>query len=509
MNGSISKSGPSATRKERTLRQDRLLFGILLAHLPMTMFLVPMGYDTGTFALYSSALVGVFSVIAFALLRGTAAFGVVSAILLMTLSAIMIQSQLGRIEMHFHILVALAVLLIYRHWLPIVVAASLISLHHLAFTALQLNAVGFGDLPIMLFNYGCDWEITVLHLVFILVETLALVHQAIAMRRDGRLAESLFEALVAIDRNHDLTLRIPDRGEVAGITAFNGLIQKFAALTREVSKAATRIKSVSYQIDDIALSAESEISARQTRIEQAMTVITEMSQTIDRVAESTQSAATIAASTSERALDGHERFNQAVRSTAVLQKVMVEAAASMHRLKTDAVTMGSVPGTIRDLSERIDRLALEASREVERAGEPGRGFAVVAEEIGRLAERTQASSLEIQETIEKIQGNIESLLARMDDGQRRTTETSSAILQAGLALNEILESVSSISDMSAEVAQTVQTQRQVAEDIGGHINAPATHDANVIGKARANRDSAATLMSLSESLNQLVSGYRG
>ena len=51
----------------------------------------------------------------------------------------MIQSQFGRLEMHFHIFSALALLLIYRNWVNVVVPAGVIAVYHLAFTWLQLE----------------------------------------------------------------------------------------------------------------------------------------------------------------------------------------------------------------------------------------------------------------------------------------------------------------------------------------------------------------------------------
>ncbi len=501
-------TGQSVGRNDRTLGFDRILFVILLAHLPVTMFLIPMGYGTSDFAIYASVLVGVFAVAAYLLLRGTPAFGLVSGILLMTLSAIMIQAQLGRIEMHFHIFVALALLLIYKNWVHIVVAAAVIAVHHLALTALQLNAVEIGDMPIMIFNYGCSWSIAFLHAAFVVFESAVLIYYAILMKRDERITEMLMGAVSAIDRDQDLTLQIPYRGEIAVISAFNEMIRKFATLTRDVAGAALRIKSVSHQIDDIARAAETEISAQHGQTEQAATAITEMAQTISHVAENTQLAADVAAQANEKALDGHERFNQAVRSTADLQQVMIEASESIRHLESNAVNIGSVVDVIRGISEQTNLLALNAAIEAARAGEYGRGFAVVADEVRTLAQRTQESTREIQEMIQKIQKDIESSVAKTDYGQRKTTETSSDILQAGLALNEILESVARISEMNAHIAQAVDQQSSVAEGITSNIVTISTYSHNVVDKARTNLASASTLKGVSESLTQLVSGYR-
>ncbi len=58
------KAKASGTSPE-ILRDDRILFVILLAQLPVVMFLVPVGFGTDVFAIDSSLLVGILTVAAY------------------------------------------------------------------------------------------------------------------------------------------------------------------------------------------------------------------------------------------------------------------------------------------------------------------------------------------------------------------------------------------------------------------------------------------------------------
>ncbi|EGV28586.1 methyl-accepting chemotaxis sensory transducer [Thiorhodococcus drewsii AZ1] len=498
----------TSTKNAKTLRYDKILLLILLAHLPVTIFLVPIGYGTSDFALSASLMVGTLTVAAYLLLRGTPSFGLVSAILLMALSAIMIQSELGRIEMHFHIFCALAILLIYRNWVYILVAVALISVHHLGFTALQLNGTTVSGMPIMLFNDGCSWSLTALHVTFIAVEGLVLIAYAILMRRDEQVADMLMGAISVLDDKRDLTLQIIDEDKSPILGAFNDTLRKFAILTRNVSNAADEIRSVSKQLGHIARTAEEDISEQHAQTKQAARAIGEMSKRIEAVAANTRSAADVADAANLRAFEGQDRFNRAVRSTAELQQIMVEAYNSIRLLKSNAERIGLVVDVIRGISEQTNLVALNAAIESARAGEHGRGFTLVADEVRELAQHTQDSTKEIQAMIQKIQTDIENSVAQTDYGHQKSTATSTEILQAGLALNEILESVSQISIMNDQVAQAVDQQSKVVESIDSSIRNIATHNANVIEKSKTNLSSASTLQKVSKTLDRMATTYR-
>ena len=141
--------------------------------------------------------------------RGTQFLRNLVAIILLSFSIILIQQSMGRLEMHFHIFVALSFLIIYRDMKNITVAALYIIIHHLIFNYLQEHNLQIFDTPIIVFNYGCGLDIVFLHAFFVVFEWVVLSKMVITM--EDRFMELIRtkEALQSVNTNLEsmVTLR--------------------------------------------------------------------------------------------------------------------------------------------------------------------------------------------------------------------------------------------------------------------------------------------------------------
>lgn len=155
---------------------DKLMMWILAIHAFTAIFITSHYYDTVWLGVSGSIMIFALCTAAFVLLRGTLWFRLIAAVAIMLFSAIYIQQHLGRIEMHFHVFIGLAILTIYKDVLPMFMATAATLVHHLAFNWMQSHHIYIGNSPIMVFSYGCGIEYVILHGVMVIAEAITLTY---------------------------------------------------------------------------------------------------------------------------------------------------------------------------------------------------------------------------------------------------------------------------------------------------------------------------------------------
>lgn len=490
------------------LRTDRQMLFLLLTHIPVVALLVPAGYDTYGFAIGASLLMGVITGASFGLLRGTRALSVVFATGLMGFSAIMIQAQMGRIEMHFHIFAAMALLIIYRDWLPVVTAAVVIAVHHLMFTGLQMSSASFGNTPVIVFNHDASWSVAMVHAAFVVFEAGILVFFAIRMGQERKQAMQIIEVVQNFDAKKDLTGRIDDAGTDITAASFNSMMARFEALIALVRDLSGRLSDSARRLREVSVQSATIVNDQQQQTDQAATAMNQMAATVQEVARNAQAASESAVQASGASLAGTGNVSEAIKLTETTNTALEDSARMVQELVDKVQSIATVTGAISDISDQTNLLALNAAIEAARAGEHGRGFAVVADEVRNLSRRTQAFTDDIRATIDELTSVSERSLAAIGIGQTRSRETTHAIRKAGDALALIERAVTEVSEMNQQIAAASEQQATVSSEINENIQCVAGQSNEVVSEVGKAGTMAEELESVVEEVNALVSEYR-
>ncbi|WP_017942147.1 MULTISPECIES: methyl-accepting chemotaxis protein [unclassified Thioalkalivibrio] len=324
--------------------------------------------------------------------------------------------------------------------------------------------------------------------------------------------ERLAEGLEAIgegraDLGHRVEVTTDDEIGRTG-EAFNTVMGRLSGLIRQVADAADGIAASARQLEGRSNEMTRATHEQRGDVEQVVTAMNQMSATVQEVANNTQSTAE-SAGQATRAAEGGRTVVQATQGAInTLAGEIRQASNVIGELKGDSDNIGTILQVIEEIAEKTNLLALNAAIEAARAGEAGRGFAVVADEVRHLAQRTNDSTGEIREIIQRLQGGATRAVQAMEVSQQHAETSVEKAGEAGETLEYIHDSVTAIDDMTRQVASATEEQSQVAEEINRnihHINDIAVRNAD---GANEMQQAVEALEALAQQLQGEVEGFR-
>jgi methyl-accepting chemotaxis protein len=290
--------------------------------------------------------------------------------------------------------------------------------------------------------------------------------------------------------------------------AFNEMAQKFHDIIVKLIDSTSRLADSAEHMATITEQTSQGVRNQQTDTETVATAMSEMTATVQEVASNASRASAHAGDAREQANNGKAVVGETITAIGSLAEKVENAADVIKELEKHTVSIGTVIDVIKSIAEQTNLLALNAAIEAARAGEQGRGFAVVADEVRNLAQRTQESTAEIQQIIERVQSGAGQSVSVMLEGQESAAQSVELASRAGASLDSITEAVAAITDMTIQIASAVEQQSSVTEEMNRNIvtiNNVACETAQASEQTAAESD---TLAKLSRELGQIVQQFR-
>ncbi len=252
------------------------------------------------------------------------------------------------------------------------------------------------------------------------------------------------QAVAARIADGDLTAQLKARrdDEIGRLTgAINEIGARLSSVVGQVRDGAEHIATASQEISTGNLDLCSRTEEQAASLATTASSMDQLTTTVRQNADNARQADQLARSASEVAQKGGSTVSQVV--------------ARMDSISQASRKISDITSVIDGIAFQTNILALNAAVEAARAGEQGRGFAVVASEVRNLAQRSAAAAKEIKVLIEASNSEV-------DAGSR-------LVAQAGVTMQEVLDSVQRVTDIMSEISSASQEQTQGIEEINRSV----------------------------------------
>ena len=316
--------------------------------------------------------------------------------------------------------------------------------------------------------------------------------------------------MLKASQTKDLRLRVETKGndEIAEIgDIYNSMLSNFQGALMQVTKASYKVSNFAEQLSSVTEVTRAGAMRQQSESDQVATAMNEMSATVNEVAQNAMQAAKASGTADTEAKKGRQVVTDAVNGIDRLAHDIEDTSEAINILAMESKNIGTVLNVIQGIAEQTNLLALNAAIEAARAGESGRGFAVVADEVRSLAQRSQESTEEIKQIIDRLQSGASAAVDKMEKGRKQANLTVEQAGQAGEALDAITDAISAIHDMNTQIASAAEEQSAVTEEINQNVVTIARVAEETATAAQKTTDTGGELAALAMELHELISQF--
>ena len=311
--------------------------------------------------------------------------------------------------------------------------------------------------------------------------------------------------------NKQLNLTVP----AGGSNETGQLLTAFGRMQRSLHEVLGGVRSSSGDLSQSALQLQentaqiSQASQQQSEATSAMAAaVEELTTSIEQVAQRAQQAQASADQTRDQSRQGSSVVRNTANEMRAIASKVRDSAEMTRKLGERSQAIDSIVGTIRDIADQTNLLALNAAIEAARAGEQGRGFAVVADEVRKLAERTSQSTQQIGGLIATIRSEIEVVVGDMQSGEVQMESGVALAEQAQSAIDAISHNADEINQLVHDISLALKEQTTASQDVARNVEQVAQLSEENSRAVMQAADATVHLKTLASQLDKAVHSFR-
>ena len=284
--------------------------------------------------------------------------------------------------------------------------------------------------------HGAVMQVTALSVIAVLMSVVAGIFITRSIIQPLHEAVKVAQTVAAGDLTSRIEVTSKDEtGQL--LVALKDMNHALVNIVNEVRGGTDTIASASQQIASGNADLSSRTESQASSLEETASSMEELTSTVKQNADNARQANQLAVSASEVAVKGGA--------------VVSEVVDTMGSINESAKKIVDIIGVIDGIAFQTNILALNAAVEAARAGEQGRGFAVVASEVRNLAQRSAQAAKEIK--------------ALIDTSVEKVDAGSKLVDQAGVTMQEVVESIRRVTDIMGEISAASAEQTSGIEQV--------------------------------------------
>ncbi len=250
----------------------------------------------------------------------------------------------------------------------------------------------------------------------------------------------------------------------------NWMIKKVGNLLLTIESSSDELAKQASKVEHIASQTDDAISQQQSATGNIIQTTSELIASVNEISDNTLGVQQAVDESNQQIKSSTSLMTEARQSSIELDDEINQSVQVINRLAVQSNNISQVLDVIKNIAEQTNLLALNAAIEAARAGEQGRGFAVVADEVRTLAQRTQSSTAEIEQTISTLQQGVAEAVKAMIHSREKTAHSTEQSAKLEQALQQMTQAVEQISYKNSATQLSSENQQQLARDIERILN---------------------------------------